>query len=148
MTGLFREARRSHGAPPSLMVQPALAEFMETGAFAVHIRRMRRIYAARRQALIDALQQGDGPLFTLDAAPSGLMLLLRLLPGQDDEELAARLRTQGVETSTLSSHFAGRRKDHGLLLSFAGFREEELEAAARTILQVMTKDSPPRPDPV
>ena len=137
MTDTFRAARANHGAPPSLMVQPALASFIESGQFAVHIRRMRRIYAARRKALIDALSPGDGKLFTLDASPSGLMLLIRLTARQNDDAIAARLRAHGVETQTLSSHFAGRETQQGLLLSFAGFRETELVQAAKVVLDVL-----------
>ena len=74
----FRAERLAHGAPPSLMAQPALCEFMTSGAFAIHIRRMRRIYAARREALIEALE--GSKRFTIDASPSGLMLMLRLKP--------------------------------------------------------------------
>jgi GntR family transcriptional regulator / MocR family aminotransferase len=32
LSGSFREERLSHGAPPSLMAQPALAEFMSAPA--------------------------------------------------------------------------------------------------------------------
>ncbi len=130
----FREARAAHGAPASLMAQPALAAFMASGAFAVHIRRMRRIYAARRAALIAALQAEDRKLFTIDAAPSGLMLLLRLPPGMRDDEKANELEAEGIEAQSLSAHFAGRRKEHGLLLSFAGFTEKELQRAAQKLI--------------
>jgi GntR family transcriptional regulator / MocR family aminotransferase len=138
MIEVFREERGNHGAPPSLMVQPALAEFMTSGAFAVHIRRMRRTYAARRQCLIDALSPGDGRLFKLDAAPSGLMLLLRLQEGVADTAIAEKLRTLNIETQTLSSHFASEQREQGLLLSFAGFNEKDLRAAARVVLDVMS----------
>jgi GntR family transcriptional regulator / MocR family aminotransferase len=137
LTAIFREERSNHGAPPSLMVQPALAEFMDTGAFAVHIRRMRRIYAGRREALIKQLAPADGRLFKLDASPSGLMLLLRLKETESDEAIAATLRGLNIETQTLSSHFAGTRKEQGLLLSFAGFNDKDLGAAAATVLQVL-----------
>jgi len=132
----FREERLSHGAPPSLMAQPALAEFMASGAFAIHIRRMRRIYAARRRALIEALKPGEGKLFTIDASPAGLMLLLRLPAGISDEAMVARLEAGGIETQSLSSHYAGRKREQGLLLSFAGFSEDDLQqAAAKLILE-------------
>ncbi len=136
MITTFREQRSNHGAPPSLMVQPALAEFMESGAFAIHIRRMRRTYASRRQALIDALSPGDGTLFRLDAAPSGLMLLLHL--NRDDTQLAEMLRTRNIEVQTLSSHFDGKRKGQGLLLSFAGFNEKELRSSAKILLDCLS----------
>ena len=137
----FREERLSHGAPPSLMAQPALAEFMASGAFAIHIRRMRRIYAARRRALIEALKPADGSLYTVDASPAGLMLLLRLPPGVADEEMVQRLGQRGIECQSLSSHYAGRSRRQGLLLSFAGFSEGDLENAAAEVIAEMRRSS-------
>jgi GntR family transcriptional regulator/MocR family aminotransferase len=134
----FREARLSHGAPPSLMVQPALAEFMRQGAFAIHIRRMRRIYAARRRALIEALGPGDGSLFRIDASPAGLMLLLRLTRGENDTEVVSLLARHGIEAQPLSSHYAGRSRGHGLLLSFAGFSEADLRNSAAKLIEVLS----------
>ncbi len=135
MLECFREERLAHGAPPSLMAQPALAEFMNSGAFAIHIRRMRRIYASRRAALMEALKLGDGRLFTIDAAPSGLMLLLRLRPDLNDEPIAARLAARHIEVQPLSSHYAGRKREQGLLLSFAGFAEKDLRRAAAALIE-------------
>ena len=133
----FRDERQSHGAPPSLMAQPALAEFMSSGAFAIHIRRMRRIYANRREALIAALKPADGRLFTIDASPAGLMLLLRLPAGEVDEDLVTRLAARGIESQSLSSHYARRKRGQGLLLSFAGFTEDELRNSAHRLIEVM-----------
>jgi GntR family transcriptional regulator / MocR family aminotransferase len=138
MIAAFTEERQNHGAPPSLMVQPALAQFMESGAFAVHIRRMRRIYAQRREVLISALAAGDGRLFELDASPSGLMLLLRLLNCPDDRAVATMLREKGIETAPLSTHFSSPKKEHGLLLSFAGFNESELKVGAAALLAALS----------
>jgi GntR family transcriptional regulator/MocR family aminotransferase len=108
---------------------------MNSGAFAIHIRRMRRIYASRRAALIGALKPGDGRLFTIDAAPSGLLLLLRLRPDLNDGPIAARLATRHIEVQPLSSHYAGRKREHGLLLSFAGFAERDLRRAAAALIE-------------
>jgi GntR family transcriptional regulator / MocR family aminotransferase len=136
---VFRHERMVFGAPPSLVVQPALAQFMEAGDFAVHIRRMRRLYAARRDCLIAALAPGAPRLFSLEAPPSGLMVLLRLAPHQDDEVLAQALALAGVDVQTLSSHSAGPEKSQGLLLSFAGFHEADLEAAAARLITVLER---------
>lgn len=134
----FRAERLSHGAPPSLMAQPALAEFMASGAFAIHIRRMRRIYAGRRRALTEALRPGDGRLFTIDASPAGLMLLLRLGVDQSDEAVVEKLGHVGIEVQSLSSHSAGRKRSQGLLLSFAGFTDEDLRKAAGRLIEAMS----------
>ncbi|WP_373505428.1 PLP-dependent aminotransferase family protein [Aestuariivirga sp.] len=134
----FRAERLSHGAPPSLMAQPALAEFMGSGAFAIHIRRMRRIYAGRRRALIEALRPGDGKLYRVDASPAGLMLLLHLPSDASDEALVTKLAEHGIEAQSLSSHYAGRKRQQGLLLSFAGFTDDDLKKAATRLMKAMT----------
>ncbi len=133
----FRAERMAHGAPPSLLAQPALCEFMLSGAFAIHIRRMRRIYSGRRAALIEALSDAGENQFTIDASPAGLMLLLRLKQGESDEAVAAKLATAGIETQSLSSHYAGKSREQGLLLSFAGFTERELRTAAKKLIATM-----------
>ena len=131
----FRAERLAHGAPPSLMAQPALCEFMTSGNFAIHIRRMRRIYAGRREALIAALE--GSKRFVIDASPSGLLLLLRLKPDENDEEVVARLAAVGLEVQSLSSHYTGRNREQGLLLSFAGFTDKELRAAAKRLVEII-----------
>lgn len=131
----FRAARLSHGAPPSLIAQPALAEFMTSGAFAIHIRRMRRVYAQRRAILIAALEPGNSRLFRIDAPPSGLMLLLRLPRDADDSALVLRLAARRIEVQSLSSHYAAGRSEPGLLLSFAGFAEKDLRRAAAELME-------------
>jgi GntR family transcriptional regulator/MocR family aminotransferase len=135
----FRDERALHGTSPSLIAQPALAEFMNAGLFGTHIRRMRRIYASRRKALLAALAPGDGRLYTIDAAPSGLTLLLRLKPDQKDTDIVRRLERTGIETQSLSGHFAGRNPDQGLLLGFAGFDETELQRAAMRLQGELSK---------
>ena len=42
---------RARGARVSIFLQPVLAEFMRLGHYAIHIRRMRRLYTRRQQAL-------------------------------------------------------------------------------------------------
>ncbi len=134
---VFRHERANFGAPPSLLVQPAFAQFMEDGQFAIHIRRMRRLYSARRDCLIAALQPGLPKLYELDAPPSGLMLLLRFAKGTDDTELELALREHGIEALTLSSHYVGRNQAQGLLLSFAGFHEDDLGKTAGRLMSVL-----------
>jgi GntR family transcriptional regulator / MocR family aminotransferase len=134
---VFQTERRVYGSPPSLLVQPALAQFMEQGQFAVHIRRMRRLYATRRQALLGVLLPHDGTLFELDAPPSGLLVMLRLADDVDDEMVVQTLAHEKIEVQALSSHYAGRKKKQGLLLSFAGFVEKDLVEAAKRLIAII-----------
>ena len=83
--------------------------------------------------MIEALE--GSPRFTIDASPSGLMLLLRMMPDENDEKMVAKLASAGLETQSLSSHYVGRNREQGLLLSFAGFTDKELRTAARKLVE-------------
>jgi GntR family transcriptional regulator / MocR family aminotransferase len=142
MIEVMQRERVSFGAPPSLLVQPALAQFMQHGQFAQHIRRMRRLYAGRRAALLQALAKHDGKLYTLDAPPSGLTIMLRLTDKHDDVVMTEALNKIGTEVQSLSSHFTGRSRQQGLLLSFAGFAERELLQSAEKLMQALASMHP------
>ena len=115
---VFQKERRTYGSPPSLLVQPALAQFMEQGQFAVHIRRMRRLYAARRQALLEVFLPFDGKLFDVDAPPSGLTIMLRLRDTADDDEIVEVLAREGIEVQALSGYYAGQEKAARIVVEF------------------------------
>jgi GntR family transcriptional regulator / MocR family aminotransferase len=138
MIDVMQRERISFGAPPSLLVQPALAQFMEQGHFAQHIRRMRRLYAGRRAALLQALAKHGGKLFTVDAPPSGLTIMLRLSDKHDDVAMTEKLLASGIEVQSLSTHFLGRNRQQGLLLSFAGFPERDLQQAADKLVRILS----------
>ena len=84
-----------------------------------------------------ALRPGEGRLYTIDASPAGLMLLLRLPAGASDEDAMRRLERGGIEALSLSSHYAGRSRQQGLLLSFAGFSEAALAKAAKGLIAAL-----------
>jgi GntR family transcriptional regulator / MocR family aminotransferase len=133
----FHRERGTYGHPPSILVQPALAQFMEQGQFAVHIRRMRRLYATRRQAVLNVFAPCDGKAFKVDAPPSGLSINLLFDDTVDDEALAQKLAREGIEVQALSTYYAGRRKQRGLVLSFAGFSEKDLISSAKKLIAAL-----------
>lgn len=137
----FQHERGTYGHPPSLLVQPALAQFMDQGQFAVHIRRMRRLYATRREALLAVLSPWHGTLFDVDAPPSGLTIMLRLRDTVDDAEITQKLAAEDIEVQALSTYYAGRKKRKGLLLSFAGFTEKELVSAGQRLVDVLKEQA-------
>jgi GntR family transcriptional regulator/MocR family aminotransferase len=63
----------------------------------------------------------------------GIQLVARLKRGRTDQAAVQRLVEAGVETRALSSLALGRPRDHGLLLGFAAWRENEISAAVRTM---------------
>jgi DNA-binding transcriptional MocR family regulator len=89
--------------------------------------------------LLDVLLPHDGKLFELDAPPSGLLVMLRLADDVDDEVLVQTLARENIDVQALSSHYAGRKKKQGLLLSFAGFVERDLVEAAKRLITIIAQ---------
>jgi len=137
LTDKFRTLRQELLPPPSLLAQPALAQFIETGAFAQHIRRMRRLYASRRNKLIAALSAGEPALFRIEAPPAGLTLLLALSDDQNDVALAEKLADAGINVQPLSPLYRFFQPQQGLILGFSGFDEAYLEKSATALIKIL-----------
>lgn len=129
----FLDARDAFDLCSPSLYQAALAEFLEEGHFARHLRRMRTLYHGRRDALVAALTRYcDGQLAVANA-DAGLHVTTFLTGRGDDREIVRRLRAHGLTAAPLSICYAGRTRRHGLLLGFGNFDERTLTAATRTL---------------
>ncbi|MET4848928.1 PLP-dependent aminotransferase family protein [Bradyrhizobium japonicum] len=133
LVGTLEIAQRHIGLIASSHIQEALAEFIADGHFLAHLRRMRRLYHARRDHLVEGLERHLGEVLSAEVPSGGIQLVARLKRGRADQAAVQRLVAAGVETRALSSLALGRPRDHGLLLGFAAWRENEISAAVRTM---------------
>ena len=70
-----------------LLYQLVLTDFLREGHFARHLRRMRAIYLARRNALIAAIREHAGDVLTIENTDAGLHLVTFIPEGVDDLEV-------------------------------------------------------------
>lgn len=133
LVNTFEIAQRHIGLIASSHVQEALAEFIADGHFLAHLRRVRRLYHARRDHLVGELERLLGEMFSVEVPSGGIQLVARLKRGRGDQAAVRRLAEAGVVTRALSSLSLGKPRDHGLLLGFAAWRESEISAALRTM---------------
>ncbi|MCV6595764.1 MAG: PLP-dependent aminotransferase family protein [Mangrovicoccus sp.] len=128
------------GPRASLIPQPALAGFMASGEFAIHLRRMRRVYGKRQKVLLDALMELDD-LLELAPDPSGMHLCLPLrrkaAHALSDQEMVARAKAHGVVSKALSSYAVLPDPPQGLILGYAGFDEPLLRQAAKELIAAL-----------
>jgi GntR family transcriptional regulator/MocR family aminotransferase len=137
LVDVFETAQRHSGQIVSAPLQNALAEFIDDGHFAAHIRKMARVYRGRRDRLVQAL--GAVACHALKIVPpaGGMQLLVQLDPRHNDIDLAERLARAGVTARPLSRHFTGDNADQGLFLGFAAWTEREIDAGADVIGRVV-----------
>jgi GntR family transcriptional regulator/MocR family aminotransferase len=133
----FEAAQRHSGQLGAVSVQDALAEFIADGHFAAHIRKMSRLYQARRDHLVQALNAAAGDRLKIIPPSGGMQLVASLGMQVDDRHVAARLAEHGVAVRALSPHFVGRVTDRGLFLGFAAWNEAEIEQGAEILGRVL-----------
>lgn len=125
------------GALPSALVQPVLAGFIDEGYFATHVRRMRRLYAARQAALVAAAQAHLGDILTVAPDDAGLHLMAWLKPEVaarlGDKECARIAAEAGITVVPLADYFYGAPTRQGLQLGYAAVPEEEIALQAQRL---------------
>ncbi len=139
------EVVSASGPRASLVAQPVLTRFLEDGSLAAHIRRMRRIYAHRQQVLLAAAAHHLEGLLDIAPAPAGMHLIAGLSPAiaarMDDCEASGRAANAGITAFPLSAYYAGSSPRQGLVLGYAGFKDEAIEAAVETLSSVLRAPS-------
>ncbi|MEO7603177.1 MAG: PLP-dependent aminotransferase family protein [Sphingomicrobium sp.] len=112
--------------------QLVLRQFIDSGAYAAHLRHLRDVYRDRREALLDIVQPYLGARFETELNPAGLRLVLRC-SSSHAQQLASRLREQGVLCSTLTELSASGVADDGIVLGFAAFSVDDIRNRAAQI---------------
>ena len=85
---------------PSVLSQAAYASVLERGDIDRHLRRTRRVYRSRRNALIVALAERM-PEASVSGAAAGLHLIAWLPVGTDEASIADAAASRGVAIHTL-----------------------------------------------
>ena len=112
--------------------QLALQDFIARGELDRHIRRMRRRYARRREALLAALARHLPAARAGDAA-AGLYELVELPEGVDEGALVAAAARRGVGVEGLSLHRFASTGPPGLVLGFASLPEPAIDRGIRLL---------------
>ncbi|AUL43534.1 PLP-dependent aminotransferase family protein [Bordetella parapertussis] len=131
LSELYREGR--------LMDQAVLANFIEGGHYATHIRRVKQRYAARQALLREAVTRAFGADWPISTHEAGLHLVMHLPDGTDDLGISIAARTLGLHARPLSRYYASEQDARpGLLLGYACVPEKEIEPAFERLVQVIT----------
>ncbi len=129
-----------YGGQPSTD-QHVLAEFMNNGMFASHLKRMRSLYARKVALLIWEAQRQLGDRVEIRGGASGMHLVLCMHQEVDDRNLVRRFRLAGFESSALSDHdLNGLAK--GLVLGFACADDADIKSGINTLVALL--DAPTR----
>jgi GntR family transcriptional regulator / MocR family aminotransferase len=124
----FLAARFALDIGPTTFPQAVLADFIGEGHFARHIRRMRLVYAERRNALLENLRSYLGSVVEIAGAETGMHLSV-VLNGISDREVSARGARQNLWLVPLSSFYMGKAVQQGFILGFGSTSVQQMPAA-------------------
>ena len=133
----FLESRFAFDILTPTLFQRALSDFLKKGLFARHLRRMRRAYLERRDALLRGVAERCGDLVRVHNSDAGLHVTVLLRDGMNDQDVATRLGHRGVATLALSHAYIGPNPRHGLLLGFGCAAPQQLFDATRILGDVL-----------
>src|SRR6202012_502842 len=122
----FAELAASLAPAPAAGMQRAVAEFLRDGHYLRHLRRMKRLYAARREALLRCLAE-VAPNSMKVRATAGMAIVTLLPESVSDVDIALRALQFGMAPAPLSPWYM-QSPQQGLLLGVTNLNERTLAA--------------------
>lgn len=119
--------------------QAALCDFIDGGHLFRHVRRMRRIYGARRAVLAAALQERLAGALALAPTEAGLQAFARLLAPVSSTALATAAAAADVIVAPLARYRARPSPVDGIVLGFAAVDEREIRAGVDRLARILDR---------
>jgi GntR family transcriptional regulator / MocR family aminotransferase len=105
---------------PPILIDEVVTQLLDQGHFAAHLRRARRSVLKARGVLEQRFH-----------------LVAWLPSGVSDEPVAAAAGEKGISVRPLSPLFISAPSQHGLILGFAEFSEDQVSTSARRLAQII-----------
>ena len=122
-------------------MQAALAEFISSGAFARHIRRMRRTYEARHQLVVSIVDSEFADCLVRIPSAAGIHVtgLLRPEVGRTDDEIVRLALRRGVDVSLPVSALAVTGPPrHGLVIGYGAVPTDRIPEGLRRLRECVS----------
>jgi GntR family transcriptional regulator / MocR family aminotransferase len=120
---------------PAAGLQRAVAKLMGEGCYLRHLRHMKRLYAARREAILRSLDKVARGAVKVKAT-AGLAVVIELPQSVSDADIALRALPFGLAPSALSSWYTQPFKQQGLILGVTNIKEDRVLADCRRLIEL------------
>jgi GntR family transcriptional regulator/MocR family aminotransferase len=137
LTAAFTAAKWLNDQHSATLEQQTLAEFITTGAYERHLRRVRRRNTARRSALLESIEKylGDRVEVTGDGAGAHVVFWPR--QRVSEESIVAKAASRGVGVYGISRYFLNRPSRIGIMLGYSRMRENEIREGIRRLSETL-----------
>jgi GntR family transcriptional regulator/MocR family aminotransferase len=133
----FTAAKWLNDLHSATLEQETLAEFINSGMYERHLRRLRRRNAARREALLDAVHTYLGNRVEVTGDGSGAHIVLWPLKRVSESTVIAEAASRGVGVYRISHCYLTRPSRTGLILGYSRMNEEQIREGIRVLSEVL-----------
>lgn len=138
---IFTAVRALNGSHSPLIDQATLAEFINEGHFARHIRRMRRLYEERQEILISEAKKHLAGALEIKKSVAGMHVIGWLNEGVKDTLVAEKAALLGVKTSAVSSYSLTKWQHRGgLVIGYTSINEKQIKKGIRLLARALEND--------
>ncbi|MEJ2617813.1 MAG: PLP-dependent aminotransferase family protein, partial [Ignavibacteriaceae bacterium] len=117
--------------------QIVLTKFLDGGYFTRHLRKMRLLYKARQEFLINEINKDRNEILRAQPSPSGMHIIAWLPKDFDDQEIAAEALKNNIIVRALSEYSTKFFREPGLLLGYTAFNKEEIKNGIKRLKEIL-----------
>lgn len=136
----FREKSRFIMQTCSALIQLTLQEFIDSGEYRKHIKRMKQIYSERRMRLIEELGKKFGDDVTIYGANAGLHFMSAFKSGETVDAILRRADEEKLELYGLRRCFLRsciNDREPRFILGFANLSKENIEEGVNRLYRAV-----------
>ncbi|HTW59033.1 MAG TPA: PLP-dependent aminotransferase family protein [Terriglobales bacterium] len=117
--------------------QETLAEFISSGMYERYLRRVRRRNAARRDALLEAIQTHLASRVEITGHDAGAHVVLWPRRRRREQSVIAAAALRGVRVYGISAYFLKKPQRAGFLLGYSRMNETQIREGIRRLSEVL-----------
>jgi GntR family transcriptional regulator/MocR family aminotransferase len=137
----FAKAVEIAGHGPSLIEQAALHRFIESGAYARHLKQVRSLYDERHAVFCRAVRKRLGKALRLSGEAMGLHITGELMSGGDDRRLSEQAAIAHLSIPPLSRYYGGPADRRGFVMGYGHLSPAQIQSGVAALAGVLRKES-------
>jgi GntR family transcriptional regulator / MocR family aminotransferase len=137
LSAVFTSAKWLCDRHTATLEQETLAEFITSGMYERHLRRVRRRNALRRKAMLEAIDQYLGDRVQVTGYGAGAHVVLWPNRRVAETAVVEAASSRGVGIYGISPYFLGQSSRSGFMLGYSRMKEADIREGIRRLRQVL-----------
>lgn len=120
--------------------QLIIADVLKQGDYVKHIAKMRTLYRAKRQCLIEAIEKCLGDEFQIIGDDAGLHVIVQLPLWLTEQMAIKRAKSVGIAVDAVSTMYQFNKPNHQIIIGYGAPTIEEIRQGIQELATIWKKD--------